>query len=67
MINVIEKFRKKYTLTLLIFVAGSALAIYTKASLTDYTWFAGTLLAIFGTQDLTDKGAFERLRQAGNK
>ena len=59
-----EKFRKKFTLALLIWAAGTALAIYTKAPLTDYTMFSGTLLAIFGTQDIAQQGAFKGLKKA---
>ena len=56
MIETIERFRKKYTLALLLFFAGTGLAFYTAATLTMYTIFAGTLLAIFGAADLVDKG-----------
>ena len=55
MIDATSKFRKKYTLALLLYVAGTALAFYTDATLTAYTFFAGTLLAIFGSADLIDK------------
>ena len=55
MIETIGRFRKKYTLALLLFAAGTALALYTKATLTEYTVFAATLLGIFGTQDVFDK------------
>lgn len=48
------RFRKKYALALMLFVAGTVLAFYTHATLTQYTFFAGTLLAIFGTADLID-------------
>lgn len=55
MINAISQFRKKYTLTLLIFFAGSALAFISSSSLGEYTTFAGVLLAVFGGADLVDK------------
>ncbi|MEE9158966.1 MAG: hypothetical protein V3U60_11330 [Gammaproteobacteria bacterium] len=55
MIDAIQKFRKKYTLALLLYAAGTSLAFYTKADLGAYTLFAGTLLAIFGGADLVDK------------
>ena len=55
MIDAVARFRKKYTLALLLYVAGTALAFYTNASLGTYTVFAGTLLAIFGSADLVDK------------
>ena len=46
MIETIERFRKKYTLAVLLFFAGTGLAFYTAATLTSYTIFAGTLLAV---------------------
>jgi len=48
-------FRKKYALTLAIFVAGSALAFHAGSGLGEYTAFATILLAVFGSQDLVDK------------
>ncbi len=59
MIDAIQKFRKKYTLALLLYVTGTAFAFYVKASMTEYTIFAGTLLAIFGAADLVDKDKFK--------
>jgi len=55
MADTFSRFRKKYTLALLCWAAGSALAFYTKTDLTAYTIFSGTLLAIFGSADLIDK------------
>lgn len=55
MIDTISRFRKKYTLALLLYVTGTGLAFYTDATLTAYTIFAGTLLTIFGSADLVDK------------
>ncbi len=55
MIDAMARFIKKFTLTLLIFVGGTALAFHSGASLLEYTTFATILLAIFGTQDLVDK------------
>jgi len=55
MIDAMSKFRKKYTLALLLFAGGTAIAVMTKASLGDYTFFMGTLLTIFGGADLVDK------------
>ena len=55
MIDTVARFRKKYTLALLLFSVGSILALTTKASLGEYTVFAGTVLAIFGGADLVDK------------
>lgn len=54
MIETKSRFRKKYSLALLLFFAGTALAFYTSATLTQYSFFAGTLLAIFGAADLVD-------------
>jgi len=50
-----DVFRKKFTLTLLIFAFGSALSWKTGANLESYTVFASFLLGIFGSQDLVDK------------
>jgi hypothetical protein len=55
MVNSIARWRKKYTLTLLIFVFGSALSWKLGSSLGEYTAFATLLLGVFGTQDLVDK------------
>jgi len=55
MVDTISRWRKKYTLTLLIFAAGSALAFKLGSSLGEYTAFATLLLGVFGTQDLVDK------------
>ncbi|MBW2561905.1 MAG: hypothetical protein JRE40_13765 [Deltaproteobacteria bacterium] len=55
MIDTIQRFRKKYTLAILLFITGSVLAFTNDASLGEYTAFAGVLLAIFGGADLVDK------------
>jgi len=55
MFDAIARFRKKYTLALLLFFAGTALAFYTSATLTEYTIFSGTILAIFGGADVLEK------------
>ena len=55
MIETVARFRKKYTLALLLFVAGTALAFVMDSTLTEYTVFAGVLIGIFGTQDVMDK------------
>ena len=55
MLETVSRFRKKYTLAILLFIAGTALAFKTGAELGEYTVFAGTLLAIFGGADLVDK------------
>lgn len=47
--------RKKFTVTLLLFVAGTALAYVMKATLPEYTMFATLLLGTFGAADLVDK------------
>lgn len=49
------RFRKKFTLTLLIYVAGTALAFHAGSGLGEYTAFATLLLGVFGSQDLVDK------------
>lgn len=54
--QIASRFRKKYALTLLLFLGGTFIAIDTGATLQSYTVFASALLAIFGTQDLVDKG-----------
>jgi len=53
--NAMNRFRKKYALTLLIFAVGSALAFVSKASLGEYTAFSVMLLGVFGASDLVDK------------
>lgn len=55
LLEFITKFRKKFTLTLLLWASGTALAFYTDAGLGAYTAFATLLLASFGTADLVDK------------
>lgn len=60
MIETLQKFRKKYTLSLLIWAAGTALAFIGKASLGEYTAFTGVLLTIFGSADLVDKKVTNR-------
>lgn len=56
MTETVARFRKKYSLAVMLFFAGTGLAFYTAATLTQYSFFAGTLLAIFGAADLVDKG-----------
>jgi len=60
MVDTLQKFRKKYTLALLLFIVGSILAFTTKASLGEYTAFAGVVLTIFGGADLVDKKVANR-------
>ena len=55
MVDAISRWRKKYTLALLIFVAGTVLAFVNKSSLGEYTGFATLLLGVFGAADLVDK------------
>lgn len=59
MADTIARFRKKYSLAMLMFFAGTAFAFYVEASMTEYSFFCGTLLAIFGTADLIDKDKFK--------
>lgn len=54
MIDAIARFRKKYTLALLLYVAGTAQAFVNDWSATGYTAFAALLLGIFGAADLID-------------
>jgi hypothetical protein len=49
------RFRKKYTLTLLLWASGTALAFYGGAGMGEYTAFATLLLSAFGAADLVDK------------
>lgn len=56
MIKTIERFRKKYTLTLLIFFAGTAHSFVHTWSAGDFTNFCLLILGTFGVADLTDKG-----------
>ena len=55
MVDAIARWRKKYTLALLIFAVGSTLALKAGSSLGEYTAFATILLGVFGAQDLVDK------------
>ena len=48
-------FRKKFVLTLMVFVTGTVIAFTTDASLGEYTMFAATILATFGAADVADK------------
>ena len=50
-----NRFRKKYALTLLIWVSGTALAFTSSAALGEYTAFSVILLGVFGASDLVDK------------
>ena len=55
MMRAVARFRKKYTLTVLLFVAGTAQAFLFEWSAGEYTAYASLLLAIFGVADLADK------------
>lgn len=55
MIDTIGRFRKKYTLALMMFFAGTGIAVYVGATLGEYTMFCGTLLAIFGAAYVAGK------------
>lgn len=55
MVDTIARWRKKYTLTLLIFAAGTTLAFVQGESLGAYTAFATLILGVFGAADLVDK------------
>ena len=60
MIDAIRQFRKKYTLAMLMFIAGTTLAFVEGSTLLEYSTFCGVLLAIFGAADLVDKDKFRR-------
>lgn len=47
--------RKKFSLVLLLWVAGTVLAFMSGATLGEYTVFSATLLSAFGVADLVDK------------
>jgi len=47
--------RKKFSLTLLLWASGTALAFHTNSDLGSYTAYATLLLGIFGAADLVDK------------
>ena len=55
MVETLARFRKKYTLTLLLWASGTGLAFYTSEGLGTYTAFATLLLSVFGAADLVDK------------
>ena len=55
MIDAISRFRKKYTLALLLYVAGTVQAFLFEWSAGEYTAFAALLLGIFAAGDLVDK------------
>ncbi len=61
MANSQYRWRKKYTLTILCWAAGSALAFYTNADLGPYAYFCRALPAMFGASDLVDKGKIKQL------
>ncbi len=50
-----SKFRKKYTLALLLWASGTALAFTVETTLGEYTAFAALLLSAFAAADLVDK------------
>lgn len=60
MTDVLGQLRKKYTLALLLFGAGSAHAFIYAWSAGEYTTFAGLLLGLFGAADLIDKDKFKK-------
>lgn len=47
--------KKKWVLTIGLFLVGSTIAFITHASLAEYTMFATLLLGTFGAADVTDK------------
>lgn len=61
MIETLSRFRKKYTLALLLFLVGSAHSFVNTWSASEFTTFAALLLGIFGTADLVDKDKFRKV------
>jgi len=59
------RFRKKYTLALLLWASGTALAFHISADMISYTAFAALLLSIFGVADLIDKNKIKQLSGEG--
>ncbi len=57
MVDMVSRFRKKYTLAILLFLAGTAHSFYFQWSAGEYTTYAMLLLGIFGSADLVDKKA----------
>ena len=55
MVDTMSRFRKKYTLTLLLFGAGTAHAFYFAWDAGNVITFATLLLSAFGAADLVDK------------
>ncbi len=49
------RIRKKFGLTVAVFLAGTAIAIIEGSSLGEYTAFAMAILATFGASDVLDK------------
>lgn len=47
--------KRKYALTMALFVVGATIAFVTKASLGEWTAFATMLLGTFAAADVTDK------------
>lgn len=50
----VARFRKKYTLVLLMFFSGTVMAFADPWTAEEYRWFCVMLLAIFGPMDLAD-------------
>ena len=55
MVETLARFRKKYTLALLLYASGTTMAFVFEWNATEYTAFAALLLTIFGSADLVDK------------
>lgn len=54
-VSAASRFRKKYTLAIMLYLSGTTMAFIFEWSATEYTAFAALLLGIFGAQDLVDK------------
>ena len=55
MSELLNKFRKKYTLALLFWATGTLLAFKVDAGLGEYTAFAAIICGLFKAADVTDK------------
>lgn len=65
MAETLARFRKKYTMSMLMLAAGTTHAFVYSWSAGEYTTFCALLLAIFGGADLIDKNKFKQLANGG--
>lgn len=62
--SVMSQWRKKFALTICMFIGGSAHAFLFEWSAGELTALYGMLLGIFGAADLADNGAYSRIGKA---